>query len=136
MGNRISRCYPSRCRKCREDKTLGGEQLSPTNTASDHPLLGPEISSEVGQPANKDDNDQTSDLAPVEPVAPPKLVYVGIYDFNGKNDGDLSFAKGEEIEILNSAEGGWWYGLSLKSRAVGYVPSNYIEPVNSLKSQE
>jgi len=39
--------------------------------------------------------------------------------------------------VINSSEGGdWWQARSLETNAVGYIPSNYVAPASSLKSEE
>ena len=141
MGNRISRCIPARQRK---RKAEGNEQVPATEhegqdqdggfqqgglTQIDPPLPNSELNNADG-PVK--DDEPPEDI----PVGPPKLIYVSLYAFHGRNEGDLSFVKGEKIEILNNVDGDWWYGKSCSTKLTGYVPSNYIEPVNSLKSYE
>jgi len=135
MGNKVSRCIPVRHRKY---KGGDGEQAVTPATSNDHDGIGqghslsnslsPELVNGTA------DIDSQRQLPPAEEA--PKLIYISLYEFQSNTDGDLSFVKGEEIEILNNSDGEWWYGKSLKSGLSGYIPSNYIEPVNSLKSHD
>lgn len=71
--------------------------------------------------------------APVE----QKLLFVALYDYDARTAEDLSFKKGENLEVINSSDGGdWWQARSLLTNAVGYIPSNYVAPASSLKSEE
>ena len=63
-------------------------------------------------------------------------IYVALFDFNARTAGDLSFNRGEFLEITDNQGGKWWKGRSLNSKKEGYIPSNYIEPYDSLKSHE
>lgn len=35
-----------------------------------------------------------------------------------------------------SREGDWWEARSLSSGATGYIPSNYVAPVDSIQAEE
>ena len=136
MGNRVSRCIPVRHRKY---KGRDGEQTFTAATSNDQVAVGPPESS-LAQELVNGTAETESHISPPPaeeaPISSPKLIYVALYEFQSNTEGDLSFAKGEEIEILNNNDGEWWYGKSLKSGLSGHIPSNYIEPVNSLKSHE
>ena len=69
--------------------------------------------------------------------AEEKLLFVALYDYDARTDEDLSFKKGEHLEVINSSDGGdWWQARSLLTNAVGYIPSNYVALTSSLKSEE
>lgn len=67
---------------------------------------------------------------------PDRLIYVALYDYEARTNEDLSFKKGERMEITNNTDGGWWQAKSLSSGRSGYIPSNYIAPVTSLQTEE
>lgn len=70
----------------------------------------------------------------------PKLVFVALYDYEARTAEDLSFKKGENLEVINGNDAingaDWWQARSLVTNAVGYIPSNYVAPAASLKSEE
>lgn len=72
--------------------------------------------------------------------AEQKLVFVALYDYEARTAEDLSFKKGENLEVINSNDAlngaDWWQARSLVTNAVGYIPSNYVAPAASLKSEE
>lgn len=37
---------------------------------------------------------------------------------------------------LHPSEGDWWEARSLSSGATGYIPSNYVAPVDSIQAEE
>ena len=61
---------------------------------------------------------------------------VGRYDFNGSEDEDLSFKKGDLMYIINMDEGSWWLACSKESGKEGYIPSNYVAEWKSLDAEE
>jgi len=66
--------------------------------------------------------------------------FVALYDYDARTDEDLSFKKGDLLEILNDTQGDWWYAKAKSSRAAGaklegYIPSNYVARVKSLESE-
>ena len=72
--------------------------------------------------------------------AEQKLLFVALYDYEARTAEDLSFKKGEKLEVINSNDAlngaDWWQARSLATNAVGYIPSNYVAPAASLKSEE
>ncbi|CAL4065569.1 unnamed protein product, partial [Meganyctiphanes norvegica] len=54
-------------------------------------------------------------------------VYVAVYDYDARENSDLSFGQGEELEILDRTEGDWWKAKVKGTNKVGFVPSNFIQ---------
>ncbi|KAM8954394.1 tyrosine-protein kinase Fyn isoform 1-T1 [Pelodytes ibericus] len=63
-------------------------------------------------------------------------LFVALYDYEARTEDDLSFQKGEKFQILNSSEGDWWEARSLTTGGNGYIPSNYVAPVDSIQAEE
>ncbi|KAM4041989.1 tyrosine-protein kinase Fyn isoform 2-T2 [Anomaloglossus baeobatrachus] len=63
-------------------------------------------------------------------------LFVALYDYEARTEDDLSFQKGEKFQILNSSEGDWWEARSLTTGGTGYIPSNYVAPVDSIQAEE
>lgn len=70
-------------------------------------------------------------------------LFIGLYDYAARTDADLSFKRGDKLEIIDRTAGGWWMAKHLNPQAVlqrgetrdrGYVPSNYIAKFRSLES--
>lgn len=53
-------------------------------------------------------------------------IFVALYDYDARTDEDLSFKKGDHLEILNDTQGDWWYARSRSTMRMGYIPSNYV----------
>lgn len=66
---------------------------------------------------------------------PPNAVFVALYDYDARTDEDLSFRKGEQLEILNDTQGDWWLARSKKTRQEGYIPSNYVARLRSIEAE-
>uniref|UniRef100_A0A7N4V2S1 Tyrosine-protein kinase n=1 Tax=Sarcophilus harrisii TaxID=9305 RepID=A0A7N4V2S1_SARHA len=63
-------------------------------------------------------------------------LFVALYGYDARTADDLTFTKGEKFHILNNTEGDWWEARSLSSGRTGYIPSNYVAPVNSIQAEE
>lgn len=59
-------------------------------------------------------------------------LFVALYDFQSGGENQLSIVKGEQMTILCYNKGGEWCEVKNKAGDIGWVPSNYIAPVNSL----
>ena len=67
-------------------------------------------------------------------------MFVALYDYDARTDEDLSFRKGDLLEIINDTQGDWWFARAKSNKAVGgktegYIPSNYVAKVKSLESE-
>ncbi|XP_069731231.1 tyrosine-protein kinase Fgr isoform X3 [Phaenicophaeus curvirostris] len=63
-------------------------------------------------------------------------LFIALYDYEARTEEDLTFQKGEKFHIINNTEGDWWEARSLSSGATGYIPSNYVAPVDSIQAEE
>ncbi|XP_041984982.1 tyrosine-protein kinase Src42A isoform X2 [Aricia agestis] len=65
----------------------------------------------------------------------PTRIFVALYDYDARTDEDLSFRKGEHLEILNDTQGDWWLARSKKTKQEGYIPSNYVARLQSIEAE-
>lgn len=72
---------------------------------------------------------------PAEPEQPSARIFVALYDYDARTDEDLSFRKGEHLEILNDTQGDWWLARSKRTRQEGYIPSNYVAKLKSIEAE-
>ncbi|XP_028035333.1 tyrosine-protein kinase Abl isoform X2 [Bombyx mandarina] len=62
----------------------------------------------------------------------PQL-FVALYDFQAGGENQLTLKKGEQVRIMSYNKSGEWCEAHTLTGAVGWVPSNYVTPVNSLE---
>ncbi|XP_011502462.1 PREDICTED: tyrosine-protein kinase Abl [Ceratosolen solmsi marchali] len=62
----------------------------------------------------------------------PQL-FVALYDFQAGGENQLGLKKGEQVRILSYNKSGEWCEAHSTNGQVGWVPSNYVTPVNSLE---
>jgi len=86
---------------------------------------------------------QVSQPQPPAMIQPPSqmatggvLTFVGLYDYDARTAEDLSFKKSEQLQIVNNTDGDWWLARSMVTGKEGYIPSNYVAPVQSVQAQE
>lgn len=61
---------------------------------------------------------------------------VGLYPYESRADGDLSFGKGDQMLLLDSSNRDWWYVQQISSGEQGYVPRNFVAPKQATESEE
>lgn len=71
------------------------------------------------------------------PVTPLKVV-VALYTYNARDQGDLSFRKGDRLGILDDSDPDWWHACHLANQhqQSGYVPRNYVAPEKTVESED
>ncbi|XP_038606203.1 proto-oncogene tyrosine-protein kinase Src isoform X2 [Tachyglossus aculeatus] len=104
---------------------------APSSSAADAKLFGGFNSSDTVTSPQK-----------AGPLSGGVTTFVALYDYESRTETDLSFRKGERLQIINSTrkvdvrEGDWWLAHSLTSGETGYVPSNYVAPSDSIQAEE
>ena len=53
-------------------------------------------------------------------------IYIAAYDYFSYKDDELSFKQGDELSIIHTGDGDWWYARFQKDRRKGFVPSNHL----------
>lgn len=53
-----------------------------------------------------------------------------------KNPKLFFFTKPACLSLLPLSEGDWWEARSLTTGGTGYIPSNYVAPVDSIQAEE
>ena len=51
--------------------------------------------------------------------------YRAIYTYNSQDDGEVAFREGDEVEVIQRSENGWW--LVRTSEELGWGPSNFLQ---------
>ncbi|XP_078275044.1 proto-oncogene tyrosine-protein kinase Src-like isoform X1 [Rhinoraja longicauda] len=115
-------------------KTLGPDEnnssIAPFGGTTELTLFGGVISSNASSPSQR-----TGQLAG------GVTTFVALYDYDSRTASDLTFKKGERLQIVNNTrldgrEGDWWLGRSLATGNTGYIPSNYVAPSDSIQAEE
>ncbi|KAG7268253.1 hypothetical protein CRUP_036466 [Coryphaenoides rupestris] len=70
------------------------------------------------------------------PTSRGVTTFVALYDYESRTVSDLSFRKGERLQIVNNIEGDWWLARSLNTGESGYIPSNYVAPSDSIQAED
>ncbi|XP_028406412.1 tyrosine-protein kinase SRK2-like [Dendronephthya gigantea] len=72
-------------------------------------------------------------------VRPPNdcRVFVALYDYEARTDEDLSFQKGDFLEVKpENCEFDWWMATSRSTGISGYIPNNYVAEVKTLEAED
>uniref|UniRef100_A0AC35G7K5 SH3 domain-containing protein n=1 Tax=Panagrolaimus sp. PS1159 TaxID=55785 RepID=A0AC35G7K5_9BILA len=72
------------------------------------------------------------------PATDEKVLAIGtaLYRWNAQKEGDLSFSKGDEIEILEQAEMKWRGRLYKDASIQGWFPKSYVKIIDKASSKQ
>ncbi|KAK7099624.1 tyrosine-protein kinase Fyn-like isoform X1 [Littorina saxatilis] len=66
-----------------------------------------------------------------------KRLIRALYDYEQHMEGDLTFQKGDLMELLDDkSDTSWWLARHMEGTEEGYVPSNYVALENTIESQD
>lgn len=51
---------------------------------------------------------------------------IALYNYNTKDEGDLSFRKGDRLVVIDDQDPDWWLAKNMATGAKGYIPRNYV----------
>lgn len=130
MGNCF--CRQQSSSKKDTSPTLGNKDTNVTNSGN-APIQLPSHETVVREIRN----------GPMPPIPEPEMpgpsmgakIFVALYDYDARTDEDLSFRKGEHLEILNDTQGDWWLARSKATKQEGYIPSNYVAKLKSIEAE-
>lgn len=74
----------------------------------------------------KHNNSSANESVNRTPSSSHSKVVIALYTYNAKDDGDLSFRKGERLHILDDSDPDWWLAKHITSNQKGYIPMNYV----------
>ena len=95
---------------------------------------------ELNQPSKIDHEEKDKIGLPDPPSSPPAshvLVFVALFDYEARTNDDLSFQKGDFLEVKEEDRTfDWWMATSRKTNQSGYIPNNYVAEVKTLEAEE
>lgn len=75
-------------------------------------------------------------LHPAHASKGSRRVVKALCGYAARADTDISFRKGDRMEVLSDTEPDWWRVLHLTSRLEGLVPVNFVAEESSVESEE
>jgi len=63
-------------------------------------------------------------------------VVIALYSYQGSEMGDMSFAKGDRMEVLDKTDPDWWKARHLTRGDKGHIPRNYVASLSSIECEE
>ena len=62
-------------------------------------------------------------------------IVIAMYAYKAQNTGDLSFRKGEKLEVVEKSDPDWWTVKRIETGEIGYIPANYVG-TTAIESEE
>ncbi|XP_064604810.1 tyrosine-protein kinase SRK2-like [Liolophura sinensis] len=91
-----------------------------STSSSDHPWTTPNISHSTISPAPFTPEPLTKSML-------LKSVVVAIYTYESRQNDELTFKRGDRMEVVTDSENyDWWLVKHLRTGAIGYIPRNYV----------
>lgn len=59
-----------------------------------------------------------------------------MYNYEARDSQDVSFKKGDRMEVTDDSEGDWLHVVHLITKERGYIPGNFVAPELSVESEE
>ena len=56
--------------------------------------------------------------------------YRSLYNYVPKNIDELELKEGDEVDVVEKCDDGWFVGTSLRTNIFGTFPGNYVEALN------
>nr|XP_027201921.1 tyrosine-protein kinase Src64B-like [Dermatophagoides pteronyssinus] len=53
-------------------------------------------------------------------------IVIALYNYFASDEGDLSFRKGDRLQIVDDTDPDWWLAKHLTTNQKGYIPMNYV----------
>ncbi|XP_025836850.1 tyrosine-protein kinase Src64B [Agrilus planipennis] len=78
---------------------------------------------------------QTPTRPPANPIAKSRIV-IALYNYTARDVTDVSFRKGDRMEVVDDSDGDWWTVLHLTTRQEGLIPGNFVAPELSIESED
>lgn len=107
----------------------------PTNASNQGPMLIPNFN-DFQNPIQSGFSSNPIQSRPAAITGGGVTLFIALYEYEARTEDDLSFQKGEKFHIINNTEGDWWEARSLDTGNSGYIPSNYVAPVDSIQAEE
>lgn len=63
-------------------------------------------------------------------------VVVAQYSYMARDANDVTFHKGDTMEVLDDSDGDWLKVRHLTTNNIGYIPENYVAEESAVQSKE
>lgn len=73
---------------------------------------------------------------PTRPSIPRKKIVVALYNYKARENTDVSFRKGDRMEIKDDSESDWWKVIHLGTKEEGLIPWNFVAEELTVASEE
>jgi len=62
-------------------------------------------------------------------------IVIALYSYEGRDERDLSFEKGDKLIIIDDREPDWWLAQRVETEERGYIPMNFVAS-NIMETEE
>ena len=62
--------------------------------------------------------------------------YVALFDYESATKDDMTIKKNDQLVVIDKSHPDWWLAKNVRTKETGYVPFNYITPIDDLTTKE
>lgn len=73
---------------------------------------------------------------PFHPSANARRIVIAMYNYQAREAADVSFMKGDRMEVLEDSESDWWKVRNLRTGEEGLIPWNFVAEEKSVESED
>lgn len=61
---------------------------------------------------------------------------MALYNYTARDVTDVSFRKGDRLQVIDDSDGDWWTVIHLTTAQEGLIPGNFVAIELSVESEE
>ncbi|KAF2900764.1 hypothetical protein ILUMI_05417 [Ignelater luminosus] len=73
---------------------------------------------------------------PTRPTASGHRIVVALYNYTARDVTDVSFRKGDRLQVIDDSDGDWWTVIHLSTAQEGLIPGNFVAIELSVESED
>ncbi len=62
--------------------------------------------------------------------------YIALFDYESATKDDMTIKKNDHLIVIDKSHPDWWLAKNVRTKETGYVPFNYITPIDDLTTKE
>lgn len=73
---------------------------------------------------------------PTRPTVAANSIVIALYNYTARDSTDVSFRKGDRLQVIDDSDGDWWTVVHLGTGQEGFIPGNFVAAELSVESEE
>lgn len=114
----------------------GTEAMGTYHSNGGDPRYTPDPNRPLAMPRRQIGDIIRTPATPFPPSPQRGRIVVAVYNYQAREATDVSFMKGDRMEVLDDSESDWWRVRHLTTLAEGLIPWNFVAEEKSVESED